>query len=197
MGTYTIACPTCQRDHIWFSGGPDQPCQFCKSTAANLRRYNGEPLDGTQRDGSIWLSSKQRWYQLTPRRAVDGDIYPPDYFQKFCGVRVPAQYHLRFSEWATNVRTVALLQRCASLEQQLDEQDKLESKLRIANNLTQAYTRAYGRRLKKICELEGVVKANNEFIELQAQRLRNARDQVEQVAKIVNMPSDRGRALDP
>jgi len=52
-----IICPNCGRGH--------QPLADA---------LDASPVVGTIRDGSVW--DGHRWHQLTPRLAVEGDIYP-------------------------------------------------------------------------------------------------------------------------
>jgi len=52
-----IICPNCGRGH--------QPLADA---------LDASPVVGTTRDGSVW--DGHRWHQLTPRLAVEGDIYP-------------------------------------------------------------------------------------------------------------------------
>ena len=68
MGIYAIYCPTCNHQHVWFSGDPDQRCTLCKNK--NPRIYFPGDLENDQIfDGS-------RWHQLQPREMIEADIYP-------------------------------------------------------------------------------------------------------------------------
>ncbi len=77
-----------------------------------------------------------------------------------------------------------------------EERDQAQSELRWYKKLVQMYAQRSMRLRAKIQDLQNTIKANEDFIELQAQRLRARLDQVEQVAKIVNTPA-MSRVLDP
>ena len=62
-----VTCPTCGRGFS-VTTRDDYLCYACKRAAW------GASAVGTIRDGSVW--DGRRWHQLTPRLAVEGDIYP-------------------------------------------------------------------------------------------------------------------------
>lgn len=135
MGVCTIFCPSCQQAHQWFSGNIDQRCLGCKNGAETLQRYNGEPLEGALKDGAVY--ARGRWHQVLPRLMVDGDIYPPGYLRGYVEVNLPPRYDAKvdtgptkvsFGEWAKNIRTVKLLERCSRVEKY---NDRLASKFQL------------------------------------------------------------------
>jgi hypothetical protein len=190
MGLINIACPQCKQVHTWFSGNLDQRCRRCKYEAKiaepSLERYNGEPLDGTTRydNSEIWI--KDRWHQIVPRRAVEGDIGDWNECQAYkfahgaewpnrCRVRVPAQYRWRrwegppanlqnlartmtFGEWAKNIRMQKLME--------------------LAR-----------RRREQIEELRATIKTNEDFIKLLGDRLGKRLAQIDAIRRTCNVVS--------
>lgn len=107
MGLITIACPSCKQLTEWFSGNPDQRCHRCKYEAKQ------SPLPGAQVDTSIFDGN--RWHQIWPRPAVEGDIYPVApalyWFQRRranCWVVTPPPYrtHVRWEGPPANLQNL-------------------------------------------------------------------------------------------
>jgi hypothetical protein len=83
-----------------------------------------------------------------------------------------------------------------SIEQWRERALEAEYNLRQETEIRGAYQRACTRRYKKIAELEQTVEENNKFIELQARRLKHAREIVLNVRKACDTV-DGGKSLDP
>ncbi len=125
---FTIGCPSCKRAHTWFSGNPDQRCTKCRDdqewVKANRIKANTRVVDPFATD-KMTESGAINVLEENEPRAIE--------------VNVPFQYHgtvrgrytsedaargpettpshsMSFGEWARNIRTVKLMERCKNFE---------------------------------------------------------------------------------
>jgi dynactin complex subunit len=113
----------------------------------------------------------------------------------------PFMRHISFGEWANNIRTQKLMEWNAALQERIDalgaQVDKLESELRAADSIKNVFIRVAGRRLAQVADLQNTLQEGNDFIELQSQRLLNARNHVLRVRKACDLdPFDSGPSFD-
>jgi hypothetical protein len=119
------------------------------------------PWPGDTRDGFIF--DGVAWQQIAPRLMVDGDI----------------------GDWADVVYwnfVKGEVKRLAAAKDEIERRcvnlDKLESELRQEKTITNCYMRAAERRLTRMRELQAAVDDKDNFIQMQAQQLKNARADV-------------------
>jgi hypothetical protein len=134
------------------------------------------------------------WVSCPPRYRMSGG---PGNFQN-----LPK---MTFSEWATNIRTKKLMERCVNAEaaeikmrltaaRALTELDEMKGPL--DNYVGQA---ALAKHESELQNLRATAKVNEEFIAMQANRLINARNHLTRVRYHCDLPEqgDSGKGLDP
>lgn len=160
---------------------------------------NGD-LVGRIKDGSSYWTG-ERWHQFIPRPMVEGDIgrwnegrlSPLEKrVNELVGALKVAGYYNNYTQTVMD-----------TLQDHIDKQEiewqKVKDELHQKDRLIDLLRTVSARRYQKIADLQEVIRVSNEFIELQAQRLANARLHVERVHDAVNKyePGDSGPSLDP
>ena len=157
MGMINITCPVCKQVHEWFSGNLDRRCFRCKWSAANTAPE--KILPGTIKDeSSIWDGN--RWHQIAPRRAVEGDIGDWNECQAY-----------KFAHGALNAESALL----GALSWK-DRAFKAESEARMNRRISESYMKSRKRWITKARELAKSLENCEDFIELLQGRLTRIRE---------------------